>query len=131
MTVEFSDALRASIVAHLDRHEVRTHPLDGRRHAAVALVVLDSDADLHGGDETEIERLNSAIRDRIQLEGEFLISPTVVHGRPVLRACIINHATRAEHVQGLLDSVVRIGEALLAERPDSRSETHVPLPDNL
>ena len=63
--------------------------------------------------DTEIDRINSAIRDRIQLEGDFLMSATQVHGRPVLRVCIINHATRAEHVEGLLASVLRIGESLL------------------
>ena len=53
----FDRALRDRIRAHLDAHDVREHPLDGRRHAAVALVVLDSDAVLHGGDDTEIERM--------------------------------------------------------------------------
>ena len=65
-----------------------------------------------GRDEAETDRINSAIRDRIQLEGDYLMSATRVHGRPVLRVCIINHATRAEHVEGLLDSVLRIGRDL-------------------
>ncbi len=42
------------------------------------------------------------------------ISPTQVNGRPVLRVCIINHATRAEHVEGLLASILRIGRELVA-----------------
>ena len=63
--------------------------------------------------EAEIDRINSEIRDRIQLEGDYLISPTQVNGRPVLRVCIINHATRAEHVEGLFESVLRIGRSLL------------------
>ncbi len=60
----------------------------------------------------EIDRINSEIRDRIQQEGDYLMSPTRIHGRPVLRVCIINHATRAEHVEGLLESVLRIGRSL-------------------
>jgi ADP-ribose pyrophosphatase YjhB (NUDIX family) len=48
--------LRARLAANLDRHEVRRHELDGRRHAAVGLVVIDSDAELHGHDPTEIDR---------------------------------------------------------------------------
>ena len=60
----------------------------------------------------EVDRINSAIRDQIQLDGEYLISPTQINDRPVLRVCIINHATRAQHVEGLLDSVLRIGQAL-------------------
>ena len=53
----FDDDLRARIVANLDGHEVREHALDGRRHAAVAVVALDSDAELHGGDDTEIDHM--------------------------------------------------------------------------
>ena len=66
-----------------------------------------------GLDAAEIDRINSAIRDQIQLEGDYLMSATRVHERPVLRVCIINHATRAEHVEGLLASVLRIGRSLL------------------
>ena len=56
----FDSELRASIAGRLANHEVRTHPLEGRRHAAVAIVLLDSDADEHGNDdldETGIDRL--------------------------------------------------------------------------
>ena len=62
--------------------------------------------------EDTIDDLNRQIRDQIQAEGEYLISPTQVRGRPVLRLCIINHQTRAEHVEGLFDSVLRIGNSL-------------------
>ena len=61
----------------------------------------------------EIDRVNTVIRDQIQLEGEYLMSATLVNDRPVLRVCVMNHATRAEHVEGLLDSVLRIGRSLL------------------
>jgi len=67
-----------------------------------------------GLDAAEVDRLNVEIRDRIQLQGDYLISPTRVDGRPVLRLCIINHATRAEHVEGLLDSILAIGRELTA-----------------
>ncbi len=67
-----------------------------------------------GLDDAVTDRINSEIRDRIQLEGDYLMSPTRVRGRPVLRSCIMNHATRAEHVEGLLDSVLRIGRELTA-----------------
>ena len=48
--IPFDDALRARLDANLRAHERRAEPLDGRRHAAVAIVVLDSDAELHDGD---------------------------------------------------------------------------------
>ena len=66
-----------------------------------------------GCSEEEVDRINSAIRDQVQLEGEYLMSPTQVHGRPVLRVCIINHATRVEHIEGLVTSVLRIGHSLI------------------
>jgi glutamate/tyrosine decarboxylase-like PLP-dependent enzyme len=67
-----------------------------------------------GLQDAEVDRLNTEIRDRIQQQGDYLISPTLMNGRPVLRVCIINHATRAEHVEGLLDSILRIGRDLAA-----------------
>lgn len=48
--IPHDDALLARLRANLDAHDVRTHPLDGRRHAAVAVLVLDSDAAAHGRD---------------------------------------------------------------------------------
>ena len=42
--VAYDDALRRHVLANLDGYERRrTHDLDGRRHAAVAVVLLDSD----------------------------------------------------------------------------------------
>ena len=61
----------------------------------------------------EIDRINTAIRDQIQDEGDYLMSATRVDGRPVLRVCVMNHATRAEHIEGLFNSVLRIGRSLV------------------
>ena len=66
-----------------------------------------------GCSDAEIDQINSAIRDQIQLEGDYLMSPTQVRGRSALRVCIINHATRVEHIEGLLASVLRIGRSLI------------------
>ncbi len=43
MEPTYDDALAARLRANLDRHDVREQPLDGRKLAAVALVVVDSD----------------------------------------------------------------------------------------
>src|SRR3954469_2567110 len=48
--VAFDDALRSTISANLAAHERREHPLEGRRHAAVAVVLVDSDAERDDGD---------------------------------------------------------------------------------
>ena len=47
----FGPSLRAHLVANLGRHVRLPISLDGRRHAAVAVVVVDSDASSEGSDE--------------------------------------------------------------------------------
>ena len=56
-TIEFVPDLRDRLAENLRHHPVRRHELDGRRHAAVAVVVIDSDAELHGDDPTDLDRL--------------------------------------------------------------------------
>lgn len=53
--IEYSPGLRATLTDHLARHQRTTHPLDGRRHAAVAVVLVDSDASHDGEPLTPIE----------------------------------------------------------------------------
>ena len=55
MTVPYDDGLRTTIQSNLGRHERREHALDGRRHAAVAIVLVDSDPLLHDIDEYEVQ----------------------------------------------------------------------------
>jgi len=47
---DYDDDLRARLEANLARHERLGAELDGRRHAAVAVVVVDSDELRHGDD---------------------------------------------------------------------------------
>jgi 8-oxo-dGTP pyrophosphatase MutT (NUDIX family) len=48
--MEFDDALRDRLARNLAAHEMLELPLEGRRRAAVAVVVVDSDATRHGDD---------------------------------------------------------------------------------
>lgn len=48
--LEFGDALRTHLTANLEGHDRWPIDLGGRRHAAVAVVVVDSDAEAHGVD---------------------------------------------------------------------------------
>jgi 8-oxo-dGTP pyrophosphatase MutT (NUDIX family) len=48
--IPFDEGLRTRLDTNLRAHERRVDPLDGRKHAAVAIVVLDSDAERHDGD---------------------------------------------------------------------------------
>jgi aromatic-L-amino-acid decarboxylase len=53
--------------------------------------------------------INCAIVERLHLEGNVAPSVTVIDGKPVIRAAIVNHRTRAEHVERMVDDVLRIG----------------------
>lgn len=55
--VPFAPSLRTRLAENLARHQVRTHELDGRRHAAVAVLVVDSDAHEHGTDPSDVDRM--------------------------------------------------------------------------
>jgi 8-oxo-dGTP pyrophosphatase MutT (NUDIX family) len=48
--IPYDDELRERLRRNLAAHERREHPLDGRRHAAVAIVIVDSDPVRHGND---------------------------------------------------------------------------------
>jgi mutator protein MutT len=61
-SIPYDEDLRSRLASNLADHPVRRHRLEGRRHAAVGVVVIDSDADLHGHDPTEFDRA-SLIRD--------------------------------------------------------------------
>jgi glutamate/tyrosine decarboxylase-like PLP-dependent enzyme len=61
------------------------------------------------GDPSSVDKLNSHIRAKLQEEGNFYLSPTDVLGRPALRVCICSHTTRAEHMEGLVESVRNLG----------------------
>ena len=66
----YGPLLRARLVANLGRHERLALDLDGHRHAAVAVVVVDSDASRHGDDHhaaapDELDRIPGAAHLRL------------------------------------------------------------------
>jgi aromatic-L-amino-acid/L-tryptophan decarboxylase len=60
-----------------------------------------------------LNELNHEILWRSQLEGQFVLSSTVLRGRFALRACFLNHLTTEEDVAVILDGIRRIGTSLL------------------
>jgi 8-oxo-dGTP pyrophosphatase MutT (NUDIX family) len=48
--ISFDDHLREPLRGNLEAHRRLVRPLEGRRHAAVAIVLVDSDAARHDGD---------------------------------------------------------------------------------
>lgn len=53
MDLEFGEPLRSHLAANLARHDRHGVDPDDRRRAAVAVVVVDSDAELHGADDQQ------------------------------------------------------------------------------
>ena len=68
-------------------------------------------AELHE-QQTLLDELNDSIVSRLAEQGDFLLSPTQVHGMSVLRVCIRSYTTRAVHVQKLVAAVCSVGQAL-------------------
>ncbi len=59
--IPFDDDLRRLAAGRLGAHERRAHPLDGRRHAAVAVVLVDSDAERDDGDPVIAEAIDMSV----------------------------------------------------------------------
>jgi glutamate/tyrosine decarboxylase-like PLP-dependent enzyme len=62
-----------------------------------------------------LDRLNTALLERLQQGGEVFVSNAVLDGRFLLRACIVNFHTTVADVEALPEIVVRHGRALDAE----------------
>jgi aromatic-L-amino-acid decarboxylase len=58
-------------------------------------------------DEPELEALNQSLDRRLAESGEGLVSSTRVDGRYALRLCVLNHSSRAEDVDRVLDWLAR------------------------
>jgi aromatic-L-amino-acid/L-tryptophan decarboxylase len=65
--------------------------------------------------ETEIDRLNRRIVNRLVGDGSFFLAPTILKGRAALRVCIVNFRTTLADLTLLLDEVARVGAELIAD----------------
>jgi aromatic-L-amino-acid decarboxylase len=66
--------------------------------------------------ETEVDRLNRRIVNRLVGDGSFFLAPTILKGRAALRVCIVNFRTTPDDLTFLLDEVARVGGELIADR---------------
>jgi aromatic-L-amino-acid/L-tryptophan decarboxylase len=59
-----------------------------------------------------LDQLNCELLTRLQNSGEAYLSNAVIHGRFVLRACIVNFRSSSADIEELLPLVVRMGKEL-------------------
>src|SRR5436190_12837974 len=60
-----------------------------------------------GLSESDIDRLNRRIVNRLVGAGSFFLAPTILKGRTAMRACIVNFRTTREDLTFLLDEAAR------------------------
>ena len=77
--IHYTAELRTRLRAALSAHERRAHALEGRRHAAVAVVLVDSDAERHDGDPVNPQDIDMSVvpgdlnaAERRQLDGRMV-----------------------------------------------------------
>ena len=64
------------------------------------------------GDESAIDRLNLALIPALEADGRVFITGTRLFGRPVIRACTINHRTQTSDIDYLLAVIRDVGSQL-------------------
>jgi L-2,4-diaminobutyrate decarboxylase len=72
-----------------------------------------------GAEVPDIHRLQLAIRDRIRLQGNFLISKVDIRGVAALRVVMMNHETSPDHFKMLLEEIRETGQSLLSTRTEN------------
>jgi glutamate/tyrosine decarboxylase-like PLP-dependent enzyme len=68
-----------------------------------------------GADDDELDRINEALVERLQVGGEAFVSNAVIDGRYWLRVCIVNFRTTEEDIRALPEIVRRVGAELATE----------------
>ena len=115
-------AARISHDAELARYmaaRVQVHP-DLELAAPVTLSIccfrfVPPDLPIEPGRDEYLDVLNERIMTEVQLDGRAYCSNAILHGRFVLRACIVNFRTEAEDCDALLDVAAELGLNLDAD----------------
>jgi aromatic-L-amino-acid decarboxylase len=111
-----ADGVRERVSRHLDyaRHVAERVRADARLELLIEPVLsiccfryLGT-----GQDEGALNALNARLAQRLRADTPYVPSTTVVHGRFAIRPCFINPRTTLADVDGLVDAVRRIGDAL-------------------
>jgi aromatic-L-amino-acid decarboxylase len=75
-----------------------------------------------GATESDLDRINQEVLLRIQETGIAVPSSTLVEGRFALRCALVNHRSRREDLDVLVEAVIHIGHQVLAGTPYTAPE---------
>jgi glutamate/tyrosine decarboxylase-like PLP-dependent enzyme len=73
-----------------------------------------------------LDRFNVRIAEAINRRGRVFLTPTVIHGRSLLRACLIHHDLREEDLDCLLSEVRAAAAEVAATLTDRAFQTEGP-----
>jgi len=110
--IRLSRALAAAVSAHAEL-ELFTQDLSITtfRFVPADLRPRVGDTEVEG----HLDALNRALLDRLQRGGEVFVSNAVIHGRYVLRACIVNFHTTLADVEAVPAIAARLARTLDAQ----------------
>ena len=74
----------------------------------------------HAGADEYLDRLNQRLMAEVQSDGRVYFSNAVLPGRFVLRCCIVNFRTEAEHIERVVEVTTELGAKLDAEMRATR-----------
>jgi glutamate/tyrosine decarboxylase-like PLP-dependent enzyme len=86
----------------------------------VCFRVVPSGESTPSGD--ELDRINKSLLERLQLSGRAFLSSTVLNGRFVLRACVVNPLSTEADIDAMLEALVELADTP-AENPAARAGT--------
>ncbi len=89
------------------RSNARLVLMSERQFTNVCLCYVPADSD-----GIDLNALNSNIRDRISMEGRFMVTKAVLDGRVIIRPVIINPEVNEAILDELLAEIIRHGDAL-------------------
>jgi aromatic-L-amino-acid decarboxylase len=75
--------------------------------------------------EDELARLNAGLVDALERSGLGVVSSTRLRGRYAIRLCVLNHTTRGEDVERVLDFLETAAPALDSAQPPLRRDREV------
>jgi aromatic-L-amino-acid/L-tryptophan decarboxylase len=103
-----------ALAEHLARRVEASPLLELAAPPSLSVVCFRSVPATLAGDDERLNALNQRVLERVQRSGRAFLSSTMLSGRLVLRACIVNYLSTRADIDTLLDVVLEASAALAA-----------------